>query len=84
MTKTKCPSVCTGECKRSSTGGLGFASILTLIFITLKLTGHIEWSWWWVLAPTWIPIAIVLLVLLVVCFIVLGAGMLEWIGRKAK
>lgn len=28
-----------------------FLPILTLIFITLKLTGYIDWSWWWVLSP---------------------------------
>ena len=32
--------------------------ILGLIFITLKLTGHITWSWLWVLAPWWIPLGI--------------------------
>lgn len=38
-----------------------FFSILTLIFITLKLTGYIAWSWWWVLGPVWIPIVVGLL-----------------------
>lgn len=32
--------------------------ILGLIFITLKLTGHITWSWLWVLSPFWIPLVI--------------------------
>lgn len=36
--------------------GGGFLGILTLILITLKLTGHIDWSWLWVLAPIWFPI----------------------------
>lgn len=36
-----------------------FLSILCLIFITLKLTGYIVWSWWWVLAPIWIPFVVV-------------------------
>lgn len=40
-----------------------FLPALTLIFITLKLTGHIAWSWWWVLAPLWIPAIIVIVVL---------------------
>lgn len=31
-------------------------SILFLIFMTLKLTGVIAWSWWWVTAPLWIPV----------------------------
>lgn len=44
----------------SKSGGVGFLCILTLIFITLKLTNYIDWSWWWVLAPLWIPLSIVL------------------------
>ena len=33
--------------------GIGFTGLLLIVFITLKLTGHIGWSWWWVLAPAW-------------------------------
>lgn len=33
---------------------VGFLSMLTLIFITLKLTHYINWSWWYVLAPMWV------------------------------
>lgn len=40
-------------------GGMGFFAALTLIFITLKLTGFIDWSWVWVLAPLWIPALLV-------------------------
>lgn len=43
-------------------GGLGLCSTLTVIFIVLKLVGVIEWSWLWVLAPTWIPTAILALI----------------------
>lgn len=43
-----------------------FLSILCLIFITLKLTGYIAWSWWWVLAPIWIHISIILVVFVIV------------------
>jgi len=35
----------------SSSGGIGFLGLLTIVFITLKLTGHITWSWWWVWSP---------------------------------
>lgn len=42
-----------------------FPSILTLIFITLKLTGHIIWSWWWILSPIWIGFVIIFIFLLV-------------------
>lgn len=40
--------------------GIGFLGVLTLIFITLKLTGHITWPWVWVLSPIWLPIVLVL------------------------
>lgn len=40
--------------------GIGFFDLLTLAFIVLKLTGFIEWSWWWVLSPFWIPCLLVL------------------------
>lgn len=50
----------------NSSGGIGFLGVLTLIFITLKLLGVIAWSWWWVLAPMWIPAVIALVVVLVV------------------
>lgn len=38
----------------SSSSGIGFAGLLTILFIGLKLTGHIDWSWTWVLSPIWI------------------------------
>lgn len=47
-------------------GSFPFLSILCLIFITLKLTGYIAWSWLWVLAPIWIPISIILVVFVIV------------------
>ena len=54
--------------------GFPLASILALIFITLKLVGTITWSWWWVLSPIWIPIAIVgTLFLIAVVFALLAA-----------
>ena len=40
------------------TSGLSFSSILFLVFLVLKLTNVIDWSWWWVTAPLWIPIII--------------------------
>jgi hypothetical protein len=52
--------------------GLGFFPLLTLIFITLKLTGYINWSWWWVLLPFYGPIAIGLVIAV---FFVFMAGL---------
>jgi hypothetical protein len=50
---------------KNYTPAFPFFPILTLIFITLKLTGYIAWSWFWVLAPLWIPAAIFLVILVV-------------------
>lgn len=47
-----------------SASGLGFWSVLALMFIGFKLTGYIEWSWVWVLAPLWAPFALILAVIL--------------------
>ena len=54
----------------NSSGGIGFCGLLTIIFITLKLTNYIAWSWWWVLAPLWIPTALVLPI--VILAVILG------------
>jgi hypothetical protein len=46
-----------------------FSTLLTILFIALKLTGNITWSWWWVLSP--IPIQFVLGVSLVALAVIL-------------
>jgi hypothetical protein len=47
----------------TSSGGIGFTGLLTIVFITLKLTGYIAWSWWWVLSPLWIGFLLALVIL---------------------
>jgi hypothetical protein len=47
-------------------GGIGFSGLLTILFIGLKLTGHITWSWWWVLSPIWISLGFIIVVFLIV------------------
>lgn len=44
----------------------GFLSLLGLLFIGLKLMGYIDWSWWWVLAPLWVPVVAAAVVFLFV------------------
>lgn len=44
--------------------GVGLGTLLTVAFVVLKLCGVISWSWWWVFAPIWIPVAIVLFFLI--------------------
>lgn len=50
----------------NNSGGIGFLGLLAIVFIVLKLTGYIAWSWWWVLAPIWIPVILVPFILLLV------------------
>lgn len=40
-----------------------FSTLLTVAFIVLKLCHVIDWSWWWVLSPLWIPLVIALLII---------------------
>lgn len=57
-------------------GGLGFVGALTILFIALKLTGVIAWSWWWVLSPLWIGFGL--------WFLIVGAvlGIVWYLDRK--
>ena len=52
----------------SKRGGISGTGALTLIFITLKLCGIIDWSWVWVLSPIWISIALAFIIGAVVVF----------------
>jgi hypothetical protein len=55
---------------RISISGL-LSTLLTVAFIVLKLCKVIDWSWWWVLAPLWIPIVLALVIV----------GVCYWIAR---
>lgn len=51
---------------KAKQGGLGIVSVLTIIFIVLKLLGVIQWSWIWVLSPIWISAVLVVAVFSVI------------------
>lgn len=51
-------------------GGMGCLTVLGLIFIVLKLTDLIDWSWWWVLVPFWGPVALTVTVIVIVSILV--------------
>ena len=42
----------------NSSNGFGFLPLLGIVFVTLKLTGYIDWSWWWVTLPFWGGLAV--------------------------
>ena len=60
--------------KSAAGGGLSLGTILGVIFIILKLTGNITWPWIWVLAPFWIPWAIVIGILIIIGLVAVIAG----------
>jgi len=44
--------------KSNSGTGLSLSAVLFIVFLVLKLTNNIDWSWWWVTSPLWIPLAL--------------------------
>jgi hypothetical protein len=54
--------------------GLSLTMVLFIVFLILKLTNNIDWSWWWVTCPLWIGLAIVIVVLLV-------TGLIKFISK---
>jgi len=63
------------ETSSSSSSGVGAFGLLGVLFVALKLTGYIEWSWWYVTAPFWAGPAVLLCVAGVALVI---AGALAW------
>ena len=53
---------------------IGFPGLLTLLFIGLKLTGHIAWPWVWVLAPLWISALIFLVIVAIILIFCIISG----------
>ena len=49
----------------TTSGGIGFTGLLTILFIALKLLGVIDWSWVWVLSPIWITALLIVLCVIV-------------------
>lgn len=55
---------------KSTSSGVEFTGLLTIVFIVLKLTNYIDWSWWWVLSPIWISLLFALFILFIVFLII--------------
>lgn len=62
-------------------GGIGLPGALFITFVVLKLTGVIGWSWWWVAAPLWIPIAFWASIFAIVVIVAMIAALF---GKKTK
>ena len=62
--------------------GMGANTVLFLIFLVLKLTGQIDWSWWWVTVPLWLPFALLFGFLGLCLCVGLVCAALEWVMNK--
>jgi hypothetical protein len=69
--------------KNSAGGsGVGLGGLLFIVFLVLKLCGVIDWSWWWVFAPLWVPSAVVALLLIAGVVLFGVAGLCEYYREK--
>lgn len=50
---------------KEKTSGIGVSGLLGVAFVILKLCKVINWSWWWVLSPFWIPVVLVIVLLII-------------------
>lgn len=68
--------------KQSTSGlGLGLEWILFIVFLILKLTDVIDWSWWWVTAPLWIPLGITVIGV-VIAAVIIGTALIPAMARN--
>jgi hypothetical protein len=58
---------------KNNSSGLSLTAVIFIVFLILKLTGNIDWSWWWITSPLWIPIAFVLSIFFIAIFITIIA-----------
>ncbi len=65
-----------------SSGGIGILDLLGVVFVTLKLCGVIDWSWWWVTAPFWGGFALLLAILLIAGIVWLGVAAYERVTSR--
>ena len=64
-----------GNNSNNTGGGMGLGTILFLIFLVLKLTNYIDWSWWWVTAPLWIT---------AILYIVIVTGFVMFFDKRVR
>ena len=61
--------------KRDDRFGFGFPTAIFIVFLTMKLTGYVDWSWWWVTSPLWLPLLVSFAIVALFGVVVFAAGM---------
>ncbi len=57
--------------KKNTGSGLSLSAVPFVVFLVLKLTGNIDWSWLWVTSPLWIPVALALSFFVIILFVII-------------
>lgn len=70
--------------KVTVSGGLGLGNLLLVLFVGLKLTGHIAWPWVWVLSPVWIGIGAVLAIWILALALVFAGAVISMLADSFK
>jgi hypothetical protein len=70
--------------KKSTSNGIGLPGVLFIVFLVLKLTGNIDWSWWWVTSPIWIPVLAAVAILITLIFVFVGMLMIGYTAEDIK
>jgi hypothetical protein len=65
-------------------GGISLSGLTFIVFLVLKLCNVIDWSWWWVTAPLWIPFAIGVAILLIIVIVALIGTLIDNIKHKRR
>lgn len=73
-----------GTSNSLKSNGIGFCGLLTISFIVLKLTNYINWSWWWVLSPLWIPLVIVVILVISILRVIFGSSSSPIVKQEKK
>lgn len=55
--------------EKTTSNGVGFLGMLFLLFLGLKLSDKIDWSWWWVFAPLWVPVVLIVAIVGIVAIV---------------
>jgi uncharacterized integral membrane protein len=68
----------------ASSSGIGLSGALFILFLALRLTDHIDWAWYWVAAPIWIPLGIVVAFALMLGAVALVIWLVERRAEKKR
>lgn len=67
-----------------ASGGITLSGLTFIVFLVLKLCNVINWSWWWVTAPLWIPVALFVAVCAIVFIVGVFIGIVRAIVKSKK